>query len=1197
MGGKKSVLSSETPMIGALKIQSSNYGLTIPLVWGRARMAGNLIWYGGFQSIAHTTETEQGGKGGGGVVQKDTTYTYSASVIMALGEGPMLGIRSAWRGKERFEGTATSTRISQAVETTTLPSSGTLLYTTSHSANFIANVVVEMLIPNASGAPEWTPGILGYDYTIAAGAYTFRAGLASVDVRVTYTWTQTIAAVSALSQLGLSFATGVPGQAVWGYLTTNFPSQAVNYSGISYLYASNYSLSSNAEFFNHTFEIDGVLQFSNTIPDANPADVVIDFLCNPQTGADFERANIDDVTDYRDCCTAQGIFISPALTEQSSAASFLQMIADGTNAGIVWSNNLLKFVPYCDQAITGNGVTYTPNTTPIFDFSDDDYIANGTDDPIRVTRKSPADCYNSVQVEFLNRDNQYNVEIMSATNDADIAQFGIRAMPVVQMHHICDKNVAKVVAQLILQRALYVRNTYDFTCGWKFIALEPMDLVTLTDEGLGMDHTAVRIISIDEDDESGELRFICEDYPKGSATATLYPSQGGSGFSHNYNVDPGNANTPVIFEAPVELASSNDGLDIYLATGGGADYGGCEIWVSTDNATYKRVGDLAGNSRYGTLTSAMIARSTSGIYAENFGVLLTAGGQLLSGTATDNALYNTLMYVGGEYISYQTATLTGTNAYNLATINRGGYFSGQAAHAIGTPFVRCDNAIAKVSLTRDFVGKTIYVKLLAYNVYGGGRQDLASVSSTSYVISGRFITMPPPDVATFNLTIKADATRSFTWDTLAQPIDVLHGGGYRIKYRATGSGTTWGAMTKLKEGLLTATPYETNAPIAGTYDFAIVAVDSLGNESFAPLFIMGALIGQEPVRYGAAGNMLVNSDWEVPTGSDSEVDDEFPFYKWEFGTTMSGPTTCERNYPTNYWTYCPTVGGAALTNSSNTGSTTLLAGIYQVVAVKVGVTYEFSAYMAALQCDCKLRIDWLNSGGGVISQVFATNNLVNGEGYVGGNTFEHFKRVWLSATAPSGAVTCNFVLLKYPTVGGSSVGFFNRAMMCVLQPGATITNPTPWIASSVDHYHGGGIEPYTVTDVVNATAADTTLARPHTGSPTELCTINYTSVQDSVAIVTATFNAVYATDTATGTATVDPRAFIIVNHNAGFAVAFQSVSPVDFVNLGDSRIVITYRQALLAGVPTAFTVTLIANHTTLAITATQINLRLEVVKK
>ncbi len=94
MGGK-SVNTSAT-RAEALTLQSSTYGATITWLRGMHRLPGNLLWYGDFKATPHTQQ--QGGKGGGG---KNTTYTYSASMVMGLCHGAIADIPSVWKGKSR----------------------------------------------------------------------------------------------------------------------------------------------------------------------------------------------------------------------------------------------------------------------------------------------------------------------------------------------------------------------------------------------------------------------------------------------------------------------------------------------------------------------------------------------------------------------------------------------------------------------------------------------------------------------------------------------------------------------------------------------------------------------------------------------------------------------------------------------------------------------------------------------------------------------------------------------------------------------------------------------------------------------------------------------------------------------------------------------------------------------------------------
>ena len=50
MGGKSSTISTSEQRILSLQVQQSSQGLTLPVVFGRARVGGILVWYGVFRS-------------------------------------------------------------------------------------------------------------------------------------------------------------------------------------------------------------------------------------------------------------------------------------------------------------------------------------------------------------------------------------------------------------------------------------------------------------------------------------------------------------------------------------------------------------------------------------------------------------------------------------------------------------------------------------------------------------------------------------------------------------------------------------------------------------------------------------------------------------------------------------------------------------------------------------------------------------------------------------------------------------------------------------------------------------------------------------------------------------------------------------------------------------------------------------------
>ena len=776
MSGKKTI-SSSTPAIGAIKIQQSTYGVVLPIVWGRARISGNLIWYGDFKAVPHTTTTESGGKGGGGVTQKSTTYTYTASVAMALCEGPILDVVTTWRGKQIFQGRSYTGAPEREIDTTTYPAPGTTF--TVANTNGWAPISVDMQVSAAyaddfryNRTGSWITLINGVDYSCTNGVYTFNNGstLQGSNLRITYTYQSNASGTSCLSQIGLGLFSGTPGQIPWGYLSSAHADQALGYSGVAYVVGANYSLDSAASVENHSFEVQTGFSVSSTIPDADPSVIVQDALTNPSYGANFGLDRIGPLLDYSNSSLAQGIVLSPALTEQSTVAAFLDAMAQLTNVGMVWSGGVLKFVPFTDTQVTGNGVTYTPVNAPVYDLTDDDFQQPDNEGPVRVKRGAVSDSYNSVKLEYCDRSNDYNLAIMEQTDQADIQENGLRAMPVVTAHWITDTHVAKIVATLILQRSMFIRNTYEFKLGWTKIALEPMDIVTITDANLGLNLQPVRILTIEED-EDGYLSVTAEDFPKGSASATLYPTGSNGGYTPDFNEDPGQVTmAPVIFEGPAALASNNSGLEVWLAAGSlTATYGGCEVWVSLTGQNYQYATTLHGSSRFGTTTSALGAGSSGATTTDTVGVSLAAGGQMLSGTLADAQSLTTLCYADGEFFAYEAATLTGASAYTIGNhMVRGAFLSNAAAHASGVPFVRCDEAIAKVPLTADYIGKTIHIKLLAFNRYGGALTSLSDATEYTYTVAGTQANLPP--IAPLNLGVEAAFsinTARFKWDRIA----------------------------------------------------------------------------------------------------------------------------------------------------------------------------------------------------------------------------------------------------------------------------------------------------------------------------------------------------------------------------------------------------------------------------------------------
>ena len=479
-----------TPDYTGLQIQTSSNALPVPIIYGVARAAPNIIWNGGF--AAHPQYTPQasggGGKGGGGGSTSVVSgYTYSTWIMLAVGEGPIASIGTIYSGQ----------------------------------------------------------AVYGY------GAYY------------------------------LSLLNGATPQAPWAPLVASFPTTALAYPGTAIMASTYYDLGTNASIGSVAFEVYGRLYAAGDVTavngrDVDPAAIILDFLTNAQYGVGFPAEDIDATSlagpsgsgSYQTYCRATGLALSPALLDQEAASSVLARWLQLTNAAAVWSGGRLKIIPYGDGNVTGNGVTFTANATPIYDLDDDDFVADDGNDPVKIARSDPFGLANVQRVECADRSNGYNLTTVEARDQNAIELYGLNVGSTITAHEICDLAIGRLAAQLVLQRTLYIRNTFTFRLSWEYCLLEPMDLVTLTDPGLGLSRTPVRITGVDEDD-SGLLTITAEEFVTGAATAAVYPHAGAQGSTLNRNVAAGDVNAPLIFEPPAALTAG--AAQLWIAASGGGD--------------------------------------------------------------------------------------------------------------------------------------------------------------------------------------------------------------------------------------------------------------------------------------------------------------------------------------------------------------------------------------------------------------------------------------------------------------------------------------------------------------------------------------------------------------------------------------------------------------------------------------------------
>ncbi|HEY3910369.1 MAG TPA: phage tail protein [Stellaceae bacterium] len=757
--------------IGSLQFQTSQKGGAIPLIYGTTRVAPNLIQYDDF--IPTPANSGIKGKGGGGGKSGSGEYNYSASVILGVCQGPVTGFGTVWWNKNTVPLTAMP-----GLSTINLGADGQPAdpyWVSNHPATALnysgtANVTLDnyqlgmsAALPNFSFEVigiESSSGINGYDANPAAIITDFLtnprygAGFPAANLDSLSTYSQYCAAAGLF--LSPLLNTQQEAQKSLGDIA-QITNSAIVWSG-----ARLKILPYGDQPFSVTYTIIGLsgtivagdtlsLTFANPALGGLPVTVTYTASLADQTSYTSTAAGLAQQVVGNGTLGGYGIYASCSVNSlvivQSQGGAMITGNASGAETIFVGTTS----APY----------TYTPNINVLYSFGEDDFIVQEstvgtylgvnpggpalrqgagpitegfTDDPVHIVRSSPADADNMIEVECLDRANSYNTTIVEAFDQGSIDLYGVRRNTSLKANAIVDATYAgPMAAQLLLQRSLYIRNTYTFQLGWKYCLLEPMDLVQITDARLGAAALTVRVTAVEEDDE-GTLSITAEDYFGGYSTAVLYPKQGAAGYVPNYNSAPGGTNPPLIFEPPAGLLSGN--LEIWVGLSGSANWGSAQVWISSDGSSYALAGTVDAPATQGVSTADLPPHSSPDM-ANTLAVDLSESrGSLVSVSATDAQNLATLSYVGGELLAYQTASLTGASNYNLTTLYRGAYGTTIADHPADAQFALLNGAIGHFPYPANLIGQTIYLKFVSLNIVGGGIEDLASVPAYTHTITG-----------------------------------------------------------------------------------------------------------------------------------------------------------------------------------------------------------------------------------------------------------------------------------------------------------------------------------------------------------------------------------------------------------------------------------------------------------------------------
>lgn len=609
------------------------------------------------------------------------------------------------------------------------------------------------VVPEVLGTTRLSGNIIYYDdFTPHEHKTTTRTGKGGGSKHTEITYTYTVACAIGLCEgpiqgigkvwrdkeiydypnekIELTAYKGDYGQAPWPYVISKHPEKALPYSGLAYM-AGVVDLGERGSLPQYNFEIKGKLLETGDGVDVNPADYIVHVL----KSIGIDDVNIDGLEHYREYCKAADILIStPPDSRSSKAQTVINDIAEITNSLVFWSTDRLKIVPLADKPIG----TWSPYNQIQYNLTADDLIPASDGQLVIYKRKDSSESYNQATVEFINRSNGYEKETVAFEIVADVQKNGLKPASKKSAHYLYTKARAQYYAEQLAMKRLYAKNQYTFRLDWAFCRLEPGDLVTLTDELCGLNKQIVVITSVSEAAD-GQLEITAEGKPPGTYAPAKYNVHENERPFIDYNQAAPSVNDVAIFQTVGDVG----GNQIFVGVNAPSGWGGCSVWVSDNGENYRRIGSITQQARMGKLKYGFAQNS-------NFCNVIINQGVLKSGTHVDAERANTLCWINGEALSYETVETHPDNWYTLRGLVRGQYGTNAINHGANERFVRVDEALFHYPYRKEDINKTVYLKFTSLNLFGSNEQGLDEVREYQYKIVPYYI----PEVNNLTLFTK-----------------------------------------------------------------------------------------------------------------------------------------------------------------------------------------------------------------------------------------------------------------------------------------------------------------------------------------------------------------------------------------------------------------------------------------------------------
>jgi PA14 domain/Putative phage tail protein len=813
-----------------------------------------------------------------------------------------------------------------------------------------------------------------------------------------------------------------------GYEAGN-PAEALGYSGIAGVGYFPMFLGSSGQTQDNSFEILTPDAYGGGITDCNPVQCISRVLTNAQWGlgsgsVPFPVSAIDNSSGGSwggangtpgsrqvgstawNWFAANNFFISPYIDGQDSAATIMSKWLEAGQCTAFMSEGLLKLVGNGSQSAANNGCTWVAPQSYVVALDDTCFIPDSEGkDPVKLTRKTYLDGYNKVHIGYSNRENQYEDDTVQEWDQASINRWGERREDPQSWNFIRTQAAATFAASMRVKDYVTLRNEYTFQVPFIYSYLEPQDVITITTSstwaaGLNNANSAIATLPVQikktVDDPVKGITITAQDYIAPSKLPTIYnKSISTATGAVNQWVNPGNSEV-VMFECTARMSKQTGNTIAIGACGTSSSWGGCNIWVSYDNETYKQVGTINTPARIGVLYSTLNSGSDPDTTNSIVVNMVENSGALDAGSDSDADNLTTACVVGGassEVIGFSSLSVTGDDEYTLTSyLRRGQLGTAIASHAASSPFMVLDDSVFYYEYDPIWAGATLYFKFQSFNTFGNANQLLSSLTATTFVVPG----LNPGTIDTssgivLNTPANTVGAGPLGWTPVATgTYGPLNGGNYGYTgMGALPSGVNSTYFYARFTGYLVPS-------ITGEYTLGVNADDG------ASLYIGGQVVGSADLgnAHGMAGNLGYTQSAKIllTAGVYYPIVVEWAQSYGSYGLQLvwtPPKSSAQLITPTNLSTSNTSVTGA-LNGSLWNGS----AGLF------------FPAGNGTIDPTNKTLYGPPTNGGGVnvVNAITAVTGSVNSNAFAAGNTFNYNAPGWIVGQAYMSGGTVNVAI-------------------------------------------------------------------------------------------------------------------------------------------------------------------------------------------